>query len=229
MKVINLFVLLFLMTSCAAKKIPLSEIHTLVPVELYENTDDFLNKKVMQADLGILIKDQSDQHITTKGIYDLKTGEKSKKGASAWVMKYNNENYFNLGYSTDTNHWGTFAKMDIEGRYCAIIVSDDSPHVLKSTSSHYGGGIAGALIADSRKWGKGWQDKNGAKKRLLLIDTEITFDKTVGRNKGSLGNYLTRRNLKKIIQESGLNVTDERVKDIEFEKILEIIETANQH
>jgi len=64
---------------------------------------------------------------------------------------------------------------------------------------------------------------------LLLIDTEITFDKTVGRNKGSLGNYLTRRNLKKIIQESGLNVTDERVKDIEFEKILEIIETANQH
>ena len=39
---------------------------------------------------------------------------------------------------------------------------------------------------------------------------------------------MTRKQFQKILEETGISLTEERVKDIEFEKVVEIIETANQ-
>lgn len=107
-------------------KIPLHELSTLDPVKLYETTTDYIKKQPMNLNAGVLIKDKSDQHITIKGIYDLKTGEKIDRGISAWALEYNDSNYFNLGYSTDLNNWNSYAKFDIEGKYSAVIIDDNS-------------------------------------------------------------------------------------------------------
>lgn len=95
MKKTLIFFMLLNLISCGVQKIPLSELHTLEPVKLYETTNDFINNQHMGIDVGVLIKDKSIQHITTKGVFDLKTGEVSKKGGSAWAIEYNNEHYFN--------------------------------------------------------------------------------------------------------------------------------------
>lgn len=228
MKKTILFFALLILTSCGVQKIPLNQLHTLEPVKLYETSNDFLNKQPMEKELGILVKDKSDQHITTKGIFDLKTGEKSKSGISAWAIEYNNNYYFNLGYSTDVNHWGSYAKFDIKGKYCAIIIDENSPYILKSTSQTYGGGLAGSLIAESLKWGKNWKDEEGNKKRILFIDTEDIHNKMMSRNESAHGNYFTKKHFKKILDETGTVLTDEKIKDIEFNRIIELIKSANE-
>ncbi|MBI6120410.1 hypothetical protein [Salegentibacter maritimus] len=228
MKHTILFFALLILTSCGVQKVPLNELHTLEPVKLYENSNDFLNKQPMEKELGILVKDKSDQHITTKGIFDLKTGEKSKNGISAWAIEYNKDHYFNLGYSTDVNHWGSYAKFDIEGKYCAIIIDENSPYILKSTSQTYGGGLAGGLIAESLKWGKNWKDEEGNKKRILFIDTEDIHNKMMSRNESAHGNYFTKKQFKKILDETGTVLTDEKIKEIEFHRIIELIKSANE-
>lgn len=81
-------------------------------------------------------------------------------------MEYGDENYFNLGYSTDFNQWSSYGKFDIEGKYAAIIIDHNSPNILKFTGNAYGGGLTGALIAESLKWNKNWKDKNGIKKNF---------------------------------------------------------------
>ena len=182
----------------------------------------------MEIELGVLVKDKSDQHITTEGLFDLKTGERHKKGLSAWAIKYNEANYFNLGYSNDVNHWGSYAKFDIEGKYCAIIIDDNSPYVLRSTSQTYGGGLSGVLMAESLKWGRNWKDAEGNKKRLLFIDTGDIRSQIGTRNESAHGNYLTKKQFKKLLDETGTVLTDEKTKDIEFGRIIDLINTANE-
>lgn len=229
MKKIALILFVLSLASCGIKKIPLSELDTLDSVELYETTTDFLNKQPMTDNAGVLIKDQSDQHITIKGIFDKKTGEKIDKGISAWALKYKDNNYFNLGYSTDINHWNSYAAFDIEGKYSAIIIDDNSPSILKTTSTAYGGGLAGSLIAESLKWNKNWKDKNGVKKKILFIDTQDISPGMLNRNASSHGNYLTRKQFQKLMDEIDMSLPEEKIKDIEFEKVIEIIETANKN
>lgn len=228
MKQTALFFALLILTSCGVQKVPLNELNTLEPVKLYETSNDFLNKQPMAIELGVLVKDKSDQHLTVKGIFDLKTGEISKRGISAWAIEYHDGHYFNLGYSTDLNHWNSYVKFDIEGKYCAIIIDDHSPYILKSTSQSYGGGLTGVLMAESLKWGKNWKDEEGHKKRLLFIDTEDIQNKMMSRNKSAHGNYFTKKQLKKLLDETGTVLTDEKIKDIEFSKIIELINTANK-
>ncbi|WP_372920406.1 hypothetical protein [Salegentibacter sp.] len=228
MKKALLILCLLSLMSCGVSKVPTDELHTLDSVTLYETTDDYLNKKPMALDAGVLIKDQSDQHITIKGIFDKKTGEKLKKAISAWAMEYRDNNYFNLGYSTDINHWNSYAKFDIEGKYSAIIIDDNSPYILKTTSNTYGGGLAGSLIAESVKWNKNWKDKDGVKKKILFIDTQDISPKMLNRNASSHGNYLTRKQFENLMAEIDMSLPEEKIKDIEFEKVIEIIETANK-
>ena len=228
MKRILLLLTIFLFASCGVQKVPLNELSSLKPVKLYETTEDYLNNRPMNLNAGILLKDQSEQHLTVKGIFDRQTGKKIKAGLSAWALEFNDTNYFNLGYSNDVNHWKSYAKLDFEGKYSLIIIDENSPYILRSTSNSYGGGLAGALIAESLKWGKHWEDKNGIKKRILLIDTEDISSQSGNRNRSSHGNYMTRKQFQKILEETGISLTEERVKDIEFEKVVEIIETANQ-
>lgn len=227
MKRIFLLFTILLLVSCGVKKVPQNELGLLKPVKLYETTETFQNNHPMDVNAGVLLKDQSDQHITIKGIFDLKTGEKIDKGISAWAMEFNGENYFNLGYSTDVNHWSSYSKFDVEGKYSLVIIDDNSPDILKRTSNSYGGGLTGALIAESLKWGKNWKDSDGVKKKILLIDSGDISRAAGNRNRSSHGNYMTRKQFQKILDETGTSLTEGKIKDIEFEKVLEIIEMAN--
>lgn len=227
MKRLLFMAMLIAFTSCGTQKASLAEIANAKPVILYKTTTDFLDKNPMSLDASIIIKNESDQHITVKSIIDPKSGLKIDRGISAWTLEYNGDYYFNLGYSMDLNHWKSYAKLDIEGTLCAVIIDENSPNILKTNGTSYGGGLTGVLIGESSKWGKNWKDENGNKKKILFIDTRNVLPQIMGRNSGSLGDYLTRKQLKKLIIEHEIRVDTDEIKDIMFEQVLEIIKTIN--
>ncbi|MBV7439826.1 hypothetical protein KRX57_00155 [Weeksellaceae bacterium TAE3-ERU29] len=228
MKKLFLLFIVFTFVSCEIQKVPQNQLNTLIPVILYETSTDFINKKPQDAHVGILITEESSQHITIEGIFDLETGQRIVDGNSMWALNYKNNNYFNLGYSSDLNHWKSYAKFDIEGKYCAIIIDENSPYVLTTTGSNYGGGLTGLLIAESQKWGKNWKDKNGVKKKILFIDTEDISSGMFDRNRSSLGNYLTRKQFEKLLNKSGITLNDSNIKNVSFERVIEVIKEANK-
>lgn len=225
----NLIIVFILISlySCGTQKASVTEIANAKPIILYETTKDFVNDNPMQLKASAIIRNESNKHFTIKKIIDPISGMKIKRGISAWSIKYKGNNYFNLGYSGDLNHWKSYAKFDIEGRICAIIIDENSPNVLKTNGTYYGGGLTGVLIGESTKWGKSWKDKKGNRKKILFIDTKRTLRKNAGRNPGSLGNYLTRKQLKELIKNNNIKVDTDRIKDISFEKVIEIIEMIN--
>lgn len=224
MKSLILILSLFIFSSGSAQKIPLDD---LVPVKLYKTTEDYVNKKPMSINAAVLIKEESRQHIKIKNIYDLNTGKKINKILSAWAIDYKGEIYFNLSYSNDVNHTKSYAKFDIKGRYCAVIVNENSPYILKTNSNFYGGGVVGALAKESHKWNKNWVDQYNLKVKILLVDTKDIETDIGVKKKFASGEYLSRKKLEEILTEMGITLTVEKIKDVKFEKVIEIIERAN--
>lgn len=227
MKYAVLFLSFFIFVSCGVQKIPLDELDTLIPVKLYATSNEYIQKTPMAVIAGVLTKEASRQHIKIKGFFDLNTGKKLNDVRFAWAIEYKGGVYFNLGYSSDVNHWNSFAKFDIEGRYCAVIINENSPNILKTTSNKYGGGIVGVLAQESHKWNKNWIDKYNLKVKILLVDTHDTIPKFGVSRKYIEGNYLTRKKLEEILEEMAITLTVEKTKDVKFEKVIEIIERAN--
>lgn len=193
----------------------------------YDNTTSFLKRDGMLNVIGI-VKSESEKHIQMKKIIN-PNSEKSKKGMHPWAIQYNNEDYFNLGYSNDVNNWNVFAKFDIVGKYSAVFIDKDSPKVFFNNGITYGGGVSGALFKESVKWNKAWIDQNGDKKRILLIDSRIYTPKNASRvEDGILGNYLTRDQLKELITTNKIDVQGKAPKDLSFEEVVKIIQKLNE-
>lgn len=224
MKYLILILSLFIFSLGNAQKIPLDD---LVPVKLYKTTEDYVNKNPMDINAAVLIKEESRQHIKIKNIYNLNTGKKINKILSAWAIEYKEGLYYNLMYSNDVKHFKSFAKFDIEGRYCAVIVNENSPYILKTNSNFYGGGVVGVLAKESHKWNKNWVDQYNLKVKILLVDTQDIETGLGVRKKYVLGDYLSRKKLEDILSEMGITLTVEKMKDVKFEKVIEIIERAN--
>ncbi len=225
-KLIITFTLISL-CSCGTQKASVTDIANAKPIILYETTNDFVNDNPMQIKASAIIINESNKHFTIKKIIDPISGIKIKRGISAWSIEYKGNNYFNLGYSGDLNHWKSYAKFDIEGKICAIIIDENSPNILKTNGTYYGGGLTGVLIGESTKWGKNWKDKNGNKKKILFIDTKRTIKRNANRNPVSLGNYLTRKQLKELIIKNNIEVDTDEINDRSFEKVIEIIGMIN--
>ncbi|GAB4017353.1 hypothetical protein GCM10028773_13500 [Spirosoma koreense] len=195
-----------------------------IKVSLYQSSIDLLEDKKSNIDATALVKDEADNYIQIKKLVDADK-KKIKKWHSYWAIEYSGNKYFNLGYSHDLNQWGTYAKFDIIGKYCAIFIDSNSRKLVKNGGNLYGGGLMGAMIAGTYKWGKNWIDRNGAKKKILLVDTSILEIGMYAKEDGNTGNLLTKEKLTKIAQ---TNYPDMDVDKISFEKVVEIIEELNQ-
>ncbi len=216
-----------LLASCGAQKATMEEVQQSKEVFLYPTMLDYTRDKVSKEKIGVIIKDSSQQHITIKKFINLNTKTKDRKAMKAWGIQYKGNDYFNLGYSTDVNHWKSYAKIDIKGPYSAILVDENSPYILNSTSNYYGGGLTGALIAESHKWNKNWKDKEGKKHKIIIINTFDIPQNPPSYYLGNQGNYLTRKQLKKMIKDYNLPYDTSKIKEISYEKVLKIIKKVN--
>ncbi len=233
MKKVGIILLLLIMSSCAAKKVTIEEIGNSKSISVYETTKDFINN-VMQLNAKIIIKEESKKHIKVSKIFDSKTELKIKNWRSFWAIEYNNELYFNLLYSKELLRERVFAKLDIKGKLCAVIIDKDSPEILKPSKHsnvHVGARSISIDIYKSKReqpLGKHhWKDKNGNSKAILLIETVYLVPKFASRKEGSFGFYLNYSFLKDLIKDYNIkNVGN--LKDVNFERVIEIIHEINR-
>lgn len=190
-------------------------------VEIFNTTKDFLDIKSSSA--IAIIRKQSEQHIQISSIINPKTRQKVNRQNSVWVIKHKEDYYFNLFYSQDLNQQKTFVKLDILGKYCAAIIDKNSPNIVKTSQTYYGGGLTGALIKESSTWGNNWEDKNEEKRKILFINCFNILPMTMAHNKASDGNFLTFNQLK-ILYPKLKNAKEKP----SFEEVLEIINELNK-
>lgn len=219
--------LIWILTSCGVSKLDTKYLSKLEPVVLYETSMDFLSQKPMQANAGVLIKKKSRQHITVHEIYDLSTGASIKRGTSAWALKYRDTNYLNLGYASDINTWYSFAKFDIEGKYCLVFVDTNSPKALQT--SNQGMGLTMALTTEVVKARNNWYDAKGNKYKIVFIDTDIIVPKQFSANKSARGEYLSEGQFEDIIEKYKLtSIYDLKSKDDpKLEQVIEAFRFVN--
>lgn len=219
--------ILYLLFSCEVQKLPANQLSNLKPVKLYDTTEDYLHRKAREVDAGVLVKNESHQHVTINGVFDLKTGVEIKRGISAWSIEYNGFNYFNLGYCNYLNNWQSFVKFDVEGKYCAIIIDEKSPDILNKTKGYYGD--TGMLLgSDLVKINTNWRNEDNTRKKVLFVDTAIKARQFGARNRGSLAYYLTRGQVEELLEIIDAKLVQGKIRDIDLEEVIEIIKMANR-
>jgi hypothetical protein len=219
MKTIVIFILLTITTVVNAQE--------KIQVDLFMLTQDYLNSTYSHEGATMIVKELGDSHIRMKKIINPTTGKKIRFASSSWALNYKGGNYFNLKYSTDLNNQRVFVKMDIEGKnYCAIIIDENSPRIIKNSGIYYGGGLQGVLIKESNKWNTNWKDENGSKKKILLIDLNNKEAPMMGVNTYCSGYLLRRKDVKNLF---GVNKPLSEIKKMSFEEIVSIIEMHNKN
>ncbi|WP_439559022.1 hypothetical protein [Dyadobacter sp.] len=195
------------------------------PVAVYTNTSDFLNRKEIST--KAIIKSESDRHVRTKRIIDPASSKKNRS-LLPWAMRYNDVDYFNLGYSDDLRNWNTFARFDIVGKFSAIFIDKDSPKELFNNTAN-GASLAGLLATESTKWNKAWIDEKGEKKRILLINATFYVPRDSPRvADGCVGNYLSKGQLRELIETNKIDIQNKEVNKLSFEEVVEVIHKLNK-
>lgn len=195
------------------------------PMHYFTNTTNFLERK--EIGTMAIIKSESDRHVKAKIIFDPTNTKKKIRGVLPWAIRYNDVDYFNLGYSDDLPNWNVFARFDIIGKFSAIFIDKDSPKELFNNTS-YGASLVGVLAKESVKWNKAWVDHNGEKKRILLINSTIYTARNYPRiEDGCVGNYLTKGQLRELIELNKIDIKDKGVNNLSFEDVVEIIQKLN--
>ena len=80
------------------------------------------------------------------------------------------------------------------------------------------------LMKESTKWGKSWLNKNGEKVRIFFVNLNNQKEPTLSRYKGSVGNYLTKDDLK---SEFRVEKSKKEIKEMSLEEVVAIIEKSN--
>jgi hypothetical protein len=195
------------------------------PVTYYTNTTNFLERKEIST--AAVIKSESDRHVRTKLVLN-PAGSKKKRGLLPWAIRYNDVDYFNLGYSDDLRNWNMFARFDIVGKFSAIFIDKDSPKEFFNNTTN-GASLAGLLATESTKWNKAWIDHNGEKKRILLINATVYIPRDSPRvEDGCLGNYLSKSQLRELIESNKIDIQNKEVNKLSFEEVVEVIHKLNK-
>ncbi len=194
-----------------------------IKVNLFKSTNDYISKSYSETNVTLLVREIGKNHIWFKKFIDDETGKKIKNIHTSWAIEYNGDTYFNLGYSLDLNNWKVFIKLNLEGnRYCMSFIDDNPPNIIKNSGMNYGGGLQGALMSESSKWGKSWKNNKGERIKILFIDLLEEKVLRTTRDQKASGNLLTKRDLK---TKFGLKKSNAEIKQMSFEEILNIIAT----
>ncbi len=233
--IITLLLLVFVSTTNAQISIVDGKI-VLENISFYKTTDDFINNNPTALDKVVVLRNKIKDDvnldsisakilvISAKKIIEKETSKKFSEGQRSWALKYNNNFFFNLGYSSDVNSWGNWVKIDIVGKYCLIIINPKSSLVRQIGSNNGGLGLEGLLNKESVKWGKNFVNNKNENIKMIFIDTENQSDPFMSRYKGSIGDLLTRKDLKKLSKKHNIDFDEENAT---FENVIDFIEQLN--
>lgn len=192
--------------------------------QYYLSTSDFQNRVSGQEKIVPVIKKHEKDYIKISKLVDEQTGKRNKPANFPWAVKLDTTYYFNLRYSRDLQNPEVYLKADIIGKFCALIIDQDTSPIISSGGANYGGGLTGVLIKESEKWGKNWISEDGKKVKLLITDTSNLELKHGFGHSNSDWKLLFRKNINEIL---GLSLSEEDIKNLTLKDVKTIVLEKN--
>lgn len=185
-------------------------------VKFFKTTDDFIKNTVTSDNKVILIKqkikiEQFDSlsntlsFLTSKKIIEKENSQISKDEEKYFALQYGDHYFYNLKYSPNIKNVGSWAKIDVLGKYCLILIYPKSELSRSIGNNQYmimGGGLTGALISESAKWGKNFVNNKQEKIKIIFIDTT---KQTMAKKTISKGDLLSKKDLKNLAEKYDIN------------------------
>ena len=217
MKIILSFLIIFTFSQAIAQA-------DKTEFQYYLSTSDFKNKVSGKEKIVPVIKKHEKDYIKIPKLVDEQTGKRNKPANFPWAVKLDTNNYFNLRYSQDLQNLEVYVKADIVGKFCALIIDQDTSPIISNGGANYGGGLTGVSIKESEKWSKNWISKEGKKVKLLITDTANLELKHGFGHSNSDWKLLSRKNINEIL---GLSLSEENIKNLTFEDVKSIVLEKN--
>ena len=217
MKIILSFLIIFTFSQAIAQT-------DKTEFQYYLSTSDFQNKVSGKEKIVPVIKKQEKDYIKIPKLVDDQTGKRNKPANFPWAVKLDTTYYFNLRYSRDLQNLEVYIKADIIGKFCALIIDQNTSPIISNGGANYGEGLTGVLIKESEKWGKNWISKDGKKVKLLITDTSNLELKHGFGHSNSDWKLLSRKNINEIL---GLSLSEEDIKSLTFEDVKSIVLEKN--
>ncbi len=217
MKILTLIsVILFCFTSLT--KAQVNEIAT----HYYFSTDDYLNGRLSESEVILVVKRIGDDYIYVKDVLDPLTRKRSKTGMKAWAIEYNGNVFMNLMYSQQTEAAQFYVMIDIKGKFCVAIMEQEFLKSLKEASPDLimPGLLPSLAVALAESWGTDFADSTGTLKKILIVDTRQILPES----KNSPGEFLNRSKLKWFLGQKQL---DRKPEEYSVEEILARAEELN--
>lgn len=214
MKIVLSFLIIFTFSQARAQA-------DTTDFKYYLSTSDFKNMISGEKEIVPSIRRLEKDYIKIPKLIDEKTGKRNKPTIYPWAVKVDTSYYFNLRYCRDYSNPEVYIKADIIGNFCVFIIDEDTSPMILNGGTNYGGGIMGALIQESDKWGRNWISKDGKKVKILIAKT----------NNLDLGYYnsewklFSRKDINKVF---GLSLTKEEIKELTLENVIAIVLEKNK-
>jgi hypothetical protein len=79
--------------------------------------------------------------------------------------------YVNLKYNKQFQSRGVYAKLDIVGQVCVLVINKETPKQIIEGGRYVGlFGLDGAIVDGTSRSGKNWEDSDGKKNNILVIN-----------------------------------------------------------
>ena len=223
MKIIYLLFITVFISSCATKFIIPSE---RVEVQYYFSKTRYINNDPYDTPMYTKIKETGKDYIRIHDIFDATNDKMVSKARSAWAIKIDSVNYFNMRYVKDYQNPELYTKFDIEGHICALFIDDDTSSKVKSGGSYYGGGLVGVLMKDANKWGNNWEKSDGKKSKIIVINAIKPKTDNPRDYNTSMGDILSKKNFNQLLD---TNFSEAEIDNYTFDQVIEIIHAINAY
>lgn len=204
----------------------LSQDQKLKDVEFYYGFTDYKSDNFSKPDVYAEIKSQNENYVKISSFRFSDTDKKAKKENRAWLMKYNNQLYFNMTYASYIYSFDTFSKVDVIGKKYILLYLDESKDrkAIASNTAYPVGGLVGVLMNVKPKFS--WKDKKGNSYKVLLINVDKS-NNTIDDRDISFGHVLDTKALLKITNNDSEVVSKLKNDQYYLEDIIALINNEN--
>jgi hypothetical protein len=195
-------------------------------ISYFESTTNYLENNISQDKvIPKKIQFESDKFLRITKLLDPNTRKRSKEAGYPWAIYTDSTVYFNLRFSKGILSPELYIKPDVSGRFCVVFANKETLRIIHSYSlNNYGGGLTGVLIKESEKWGKNWLNEKEEKIKIFIVDTRNLELKNIRGYKNAAWKILDRKNINEIL---GLELPEERLKEISLDEIKDLIKEKN--
>ncbi len=175
------------------------------------------------------IKKSGHDFIKVKKIKHKTSAKKDKAAKAPWAIMIDSVYYFNLRYSYDVELNDIYIKAKVVNKYAIFIVDKNTSSKIIYDGKYYNhhNGLLGLInlsltAADDidTKWCSNWTTKADDKVKILITNTSQKDLRMKGHT-NSGWYFLSCKNINEILE---CNLTEEEIKNLTLEDILDLIE-----